>query len=123
MARVIAQLWDDTAQTKYLLLDEPTASLDLPQQQRLLGLTQELCLRPFGILAILHDLNLAIQYADDMLFLKQGKTVAYGAVEEVATQEVIEATFSHPIRLIHDQDQIIVLPCATTQNPLITLNE
>ena len=80
-----------------------------------MGLAKELCLRPFGLLAILHDLNLAIQYADDILFLKQGETVAYGTVEEVVTQAVIEETFSHPeqrlaVRLIRDQEQLIVVP-------------
>ncbi|WKN43019.1 heme ABC transporter ATP-binding protein [Tunicatimonas pelagia] len=120
MARVMAQLGGETyrgalSQPRYLLLDEPTSSLDLAQQQRLLGLAKDLCLRPFGLLAILHDLNLAIQYADDILFLKQGETIAYGAVEEVVTQAIVEETFSHPeqrlaVRLIRDQRQLIVVP-------------
>ncbi|MGD1894541.1 MAG: heme ABC transporter ATP-binding protein [Cyclobacteriaceae bacterium] len=133
MARVIAQLWGGTyrgalSQPRYLLLDEPTSSLDLAQQQRLLGLAQDLCSRSFGLLAILHDLNLAVQYADDILFLKQGETVAYGAVEEVVTKEVIEETFSHPeqrlaVRLIRDQGQLIIVPQVSTRKSFITLNE
>ena len=137
MARVMAQLWGETyrgalSKPRYLLLDEPTSSLDLAQQQRLLGLAKELCLRPFGLLAILHDLNLAIQYADDILFLKQGETVAYGTVEEVVTQAVIEETFSHPeqrlaVRLIHDQGQLIVIPEPQThhnsEKTIITANK
>ena len=126
MARVMAQLWDSSqggasSLPKYLLLDEPTASLDLAQQHVLLGLAKDLCRRSLGILAILHDLNLAIQYADDILFLKQGCMVAYGSVKEVATQEIIEKTFAHPVRLIRDRGQLIVVP-KVPQNYFVTLN-
>lgn len=128
MARVMAQLWDDTPDTppKYLLLDEPTSSLDLAQQQLLLGLARDLGRRPLGLLAILHDLNLAVQYADDILFLKQGRTVAYGPVEEVVTQEIIEETFSLPerrfsVRLIRDHGQLIIVPI-NHQSYFVTVN-
>ena len=127
MARVMAQLWDDAHQSarpvpKYLLLDEPTSSLDLAQQQVLLGLAKDLCRRSLGVLAILHDLNLAIQYADDMLFLKDGRPVAYGPREEVVTQAIIEETFSHPIRLICDHGQMIVVPQVNSFSHFVTLN-
>ena len=110
MARVIAQLLHNSPDPKYLLLDEPTSSLDLAQQHALLNLAKKQCDRHIGVLAILHDLNLAIQYADDILFLKNGKTVAYGACEDVATSEVIEETFSHPVKLIEDNGQKIIVP-------------
>ncbi|MEM9830334.1 MAG: heme ABC transporter ATP-binding protein [Bacteroidota bacterium] len=128
MARVIAQLWDDPSQPKYLLLDEPTSSLDLAQQQRLLSIARELCQRQFGLLAILHDLNLAVQYADEILFLKQGETVAYGTLNETVTQDVIEETFSHPeqpltVRLIRDEGQLIIVPRIGTLATMVTSNK
>ena len=127
MARVMAQLWDEAHQNeqsppKYLLLDEPTSSLDLAQQQVLLGLAKDLSRRSLGVLAILHDLNLAIQYADDILFLKNGGPVAYGPCQEVVTQEVIEETFSHPVKLIYDHGQTIVVPQANSFSHFVTLN-
>lgn len=103
MARVMAQLWDESDFPKYLLLDEPTSSLDISQQHILLGLAKELCQRGIGVLAILHDLNLASQYADEILFLKDGETVAYGAVLDVMTQSVVEKTFSHPVEITYDE--------------------
>jgi len=102
MARVMAQLWDQSSHPKYLLLDEPTSSLDLSQQHALLGLAKSLCQRNIGVLAILHDLNLASQYADEVLFLKQGSPVAYGPVLGVMTKSIIEETFSHPVEVTYD---------------------
>ena len=109
MARAICQIWDPSPAPKYLLLDEPTSSLDLARQHGLLALAKRLCRRNTGVLAILHDLNLALQYADDILFLKNGKTVAYGPCQTVATKEVIEATFSHPVRLIRENGQLLIM--------------
>lgn len=103
MARVMAQIWDeDDDYPKYLLLDEPTASLDLAQQHFLLCLARELCQRNIGVLAILHDLNLAAQYADQLLFLKEGRTVAQGDVATVMTKSIVEETFSYPVKVMYD---------------------
>lgn len=104
MARVMAQIWDEDDFPKYLLLDEPTASLDLAQQHFLLRLARELCQRNIGILAILHDLNLAAQYADTILFLKEGRTVAYGDVAAIMKREVVEETFSYPVKILYDEE-------------------
>ncbi|MEM6297616.1 MAG: heme ABC transporter ATP-binding protein [Bacteroidota bacterium] len=114
MARIIAQLWGNTETPRYALLDEPTASLDLAQQHELLGLAKQLCQQNIGVLAILHDLNLAIQYADEILFLKQGKTMAYGACDQCVTQEIIEETFAYPVRLLREEGQLLVAPLPKT---------
>lgn len=103
MARVMAQIWDEADHPKYLLLDEPTSSLDLSQQHALLDLALSLCSRSIGVLAILHDLNLAAQYADEVLFLKEGHTVAQGKVLDVMTKEIIEETYAHPVRVSYDE--------------------
>lgn len=103
MARVMAQIWDDSDFPKYLLLDEPTSSLDLAQQHMLLDLAKSLCRRNIGVLAILHDLNLAAQYADEVLFMKAGHTIAQGAVADVMTTAIIEEAFAHPVRVICDE--------------------
>ena len=128
MARVLAQLWHggyhaQEARPRYLLLDEPTSSLDLAQQQKLLSLARDSCQEGVGVLAILHDLNLAMQYADRILFLKKGQTVAYGPVGEAVTQTVIEDTFSHPVRLFQDQGQWVVVPQAYSNVHFVNLKE
>jgi iron complex transport system ATP-binding protein len=102
MARVMAQIWDDADHPRYLLLDEPTSSLDLAHQHALLGLAFSLCSRSIGIFAILHDLNLAAQYADEVLFLKEGQTIAQGKVLDVMTKEIVEETYSHPVKVSYD---------------------
>jgi iron complex transport system ATP-binding protein len=104
MARVMAQIWDKNDCPKYLLLDEPTASLDLAQQHFVLRLARELCQRNIGVLAILHDLNLAAQYADHVLFLKEGRTVAYGDTTMTMTKKTVEETFSYPVKILFDED-------------------
>lgn len=112
MARVMAQIWDQHKQPRFLLLDEPTSSLDLAQQHSLLELIRELCGRNIGVLSIIHDLNLAAQYADDVIFLKEGKTIAYGTVSDVMTKNIIEETFGHPVNVGYDErtDRPVIYP-------------
>jgi iron complex transport system ATP-binding protein len=102
LARVMAQLRGNTSGNRYLLLDEPTSSLDIACQHRILSRVKNLCRQRTGVLAVLHDLNLAAQYADNVLLLRQGRTVAYGPVAEVFTPENIEVAFSYPVRIIPD---------------------
>jgi len=88
--RVLAQVWDAPAQGgRYLLLDEPTASLDLRLQHALLALLQQLAAEGFGVLVALHDLNLAAQYAGRVALLRAGRLVADGAPSQVLTVERI----------------------------------
>ena len=110
MARIIAQVWGQSQDTRYVILDEPTSSLDLAQQHALLSVAKTLCQQNIAVMAILHDLNLAVQYADDILFLKKGKATAYGPLRSIAIKEVIEHTFDHPVRLLEDNDQMIIVP-------------
>lgn len=78
IARVLAQLWDDAATDKLLLLDEPVSALDIQYQHHIMQLIQKLATRGFGIISVVHDLNLALQYSSRILLLKDGKQVAFG---------------------------------------------
>jgi iron complex transport system ATP-binding protein len=88
-----------------LLLDEPTANLDLAHQANILALVRSRCNeREAAALVITHDLNLAAQYADQILLLKQGMTVAAGEPEAVLTPGLLKQVFevdvlvdSHPV--------------------------
>ncbi|MFC6619175.1 heme ABC transporter ATP-binding protein [Deinococcus radiophilus] len=99
LARVLAQLHGVT-EARVLLLDEPTSSLDLAHQHQTLRLARELADEGTGVLAILHDLNLAAQYADRMLVLSDGEVLAYGPPAEVLQPGLIAQAFGHDVQVI-----------------------
>ncbi|MDE1181930.1 heme ABC transporter ATP-binding protein [Paraburkholderia sp.] len=108
-ARTLAQLWlppdadsFDKAR-RFLLLDEPTAALDLVHQHKLFSTVKALT-RTWGIgaLAIAHDCNLAARYADRMIFLSDGRLIAEGAPHQVVNEAVIEQCFGLPVRVVRD---------------------
>ncbi len=110
LARVLAQLHYEKEQPTYLLLDEPTSSLDIAQQHGLLSVAKKRCEEEgFGIAAVIHDLNLAAQYADYFLFMKNGKEVGQGPSQMMLRKEMIERTFEHPVELIYAKDNEIPL--------------
>jgi iron complex transport system ATP-binding protein len=94
LARVLAQ------ETPILLLDEPTAALDLRHQQQLMQIVRELAAEGRAVLMILHDLNLAAAYADRILIMRGGAVFAEGAPAEVLTEGILEAAFELPVKVI-----------------------
>jgi iron complex transport system ATP-binding protein len=89
---------DADGPARYLLLDEPTASLDLAHQHGVLRLARRLADDDgVGVLAVLHDLNLAAQYADDVLLLKDGALHAAGPPADVLTPDTIRAVYGLPV--------------------------
>jgi iron complex transport system ATP-binding protein len=79
LARVLAQIWEAAHdQPRYLLLDEPTAHLDLAFQHACLRLAREWVARDVCVIAVLHDPNLVLGYADDVLVLDHGRVRAQG---------------------------------------------
>ncbi len=91
LARVLAQL--DSDEAALLLLDEPTNNLDLTHQHRVLDVAREMARRGLAVVAVLHDLNLAAQYADRIALLKEGRLIAAGTPAEVLTSAVIADAF------------------------------
>lgn len=82
---------------RYLLLDEPTSNLDLAHQYGAMEIVRRFTRKGLAALVILHDLNLAAQYADRVLMLKDGRAVFSGTPSEVFTRELIAATFDVPV--------------------------
>jgi iron complex transport system ATP-binding protein len=79
---------------RVLLLDEPGAFLDVRHQLELYELlAQEVKARDVGCLVVMHDVNLAAQFADRVVLLKKGRIVATGSVAEVLTSSTLEKTF------------------------------
>lgn len=95
LARVLAQLRgrDDGLDGRCLLLDEPTASLDLRHQLELLELAKRLAGQGCAVLAVLHDLAMAARYADEVVVMQRGRVVARGRPAEVLATEQVEAVF------------------------------
>lgn len=94
LARVMAQIWEQpSGHNRYLFLDEPTNGLDIAHQHMSLQIAKEFASRSTGVVAVLHDLNLASQYADNIMILEKGKCFAFGDPEEVLTEENIEKAF------------------------------
>jgi len=88
LARALAQ------DTPLLLLDEPTAHLDIGHQGATLGLVRRLCRdNGKGALAVVHDLTLAAQYCDRLVLLKQGEVAAEGDCESTLLQDVLERVY------------------------------
>lgn len=102
LARVLAQVWDETLYPRYILLDEPTSSMDIAQQQNIFSLAKAVCDRNIGVMAIVHDLNMAAQFADQLYFLKDGKIIAHGEAEKVFTKSNIEETFCCRVNVYRD---------------------
>ncbi|MDN5937747.1 MAG: heme ABC transporter ATP-binding protein [Salinisphaera sp.] len=95
LARVLAQIWDShwDGQPRYLLLDEPTSSLDVGHQQRLLSVVRRVLALGIGVLAVLHDLNLAAAFAERIVLLAQGRVVMEGGPADVIQAGPIQAAY------------------------------
>jgi iron complex transport system ATP-binding protein len=88
IARVLVQA------TPVILLDEPTANLDISRQVEILSLIRRLCLeQKLSVLVALHDLNLASQYCDRLILISEGKIYAEGTPARVITQENLRAVY------------------------------
>ena len=104
LARVLAQIDFPAAggqqrDGRYLLLDEPTASLDLAHQHATLRTARRAAERGIGVLAILHDLNLAAMYADRLVVLSGGQLAAEGPAEAVLTEALVREVFDLAVHI------------------------
>ncbi|MEO0558358.1 MAG: heme ABC transporter ATP-binding protein [Bacteroidota bacterium] len=108
LARVLAQLDGTPDGDRYLLLDEPTSALDLGHQHAVLRVAREEAANGTGVLAVLHDLNLAAQYADRIAVLAEGQLVALGTAESVLTPAIVQCAFG--ISVMVTQNPCVACP-------------
>ncbi|GAA1079374.1 heme ABC transporter ATP-binding protein [Nocardiopsis composta] len=87
-------------QAPVVLLDEPTAALDLKHQEGLLAAARERRDEGACVVVVLHDLNLAARYADRVLVFAAGRLVADGAPADVLTEERIEAVYGQRVHIL-----------------------
>jgi ABC-type cobalamin/Fe3+-siderophores transport system ATPase subunit len=106
MARALA------TEAPILLLDEPTANLDLSHQATLLALVRNRCdQQRASALVVTHDINLAAQFADNILLMQHGKTVRSGTPEEVLEPRILQEVFE--VRVLVDAHPITGGPRVT----------
>ncbi len=91
LARVLAQ------DTPILLLDEPTAALDLRHQQHVMDIARLVAGKGGSVIAVVHDLNLAATSADRIVLMHQGKIAADGAPWAVMREDLLTEVYSYPI--------------------------
>lgn len=105
LARVLAQ------RAPIVLLDEPTAALDLRHQEDVLRIARERARAGEAVIVVLHDLNLAAAYADRLTLLAQGSIVASGSAQEVLTEERVETVYGQRVELIERPGRsVLVVP-------------
>lgn len=106
LARVLAQ------EAPVILLDEPTAALDLKHQEDVMRVARDLAESGAAVVVVLHDLSLAGAYADVVAVLDRGRIAASGSPVDVLTPELIGAVYGLDVRVIPDEDtgRPIVVP-------------
>jgi iron complex transport system ATP-binding protein len=93
-------------------LDEPTASLDLAHQIRIMDLMRKLKDdKRISVIMVSHDVNLAAMYADEMILLSKGSIVEQGSPEKVLTFETLEKAYD--CKLLVDESPIGKFPRIT----------
>lgn len=93
-ARVLAQIWEQPQDgVRYLFLDEPLASLDINYQQEFLKISKQFAGKHTVLIIVIHDINLAIQYADKLFFLKNGALVVHGKTNDIVSTALLEDVF------------------------------
>ena len=94
LARVLAQ------RTETILLDEPTAALDLGHQETVMRLARDRARAGTAVVVVLHDLALAAAYADRIVVLENGRVAADGPPREVLAPELLTRVYGHPVEVI-----------------------
>jgi len=101
IARVLAQV-GRSEQARYLFLDEPLNMLDIAHQHLCLHAFRQTAQDNVGVVMILHDINLALQYADEILVLDGGQVVAGGAPSEVISVDLLRRVFRVRASILQD---------------------
>lgn len=98
--------------TGVLLLDEPTAALDIRHQEQVLGHARERAHAGDAVLAALHDLSLAAAYADRVLLLGGGRAHGIGSPDQVLRADTLSALYQYPVDVFRHPrtGELVVLP-------------
>ena len=107
-ARALLQVWragsgsgcaKNGSAPRYMLLDEPTAGLDLAHELLVLRLARRASEGDTGVLVVLHDLNLVARFADLVVLMENGTVRAAGSPTEVFTENLLSQVYQTPVRI------------------------
>lgn len=101
-ARSLLQLWrpaEESMQPRYMLLDEPTASMDIRFELGLLSQLRHAIDQDIGVVIVLHDLNLAARFMDQLVLMDHGQVVACGTPEVVLEPDQLSNVYQTPIQV------------------------
>jgi len=104
IARALAQ------QPRYIVLDEPTASLDFGNQGKVMGQIEALTAQGLGVLFTTHDPNQALRFANRVALLGDGRMLAAGTPRDVLTAEALSTLYGASVRTIRQDQQTAFLP-------------
>lgn len=99
LARVLTQIWRPVVDgtPRWLILDEPVASLDIGHQFTVMDLTRDFSARGGGVVAVMHDLNLTAMFADKVVLMDAGHIAAQGSPQAVLTDANLAQTYGCPL--------------------------
>lgn len=98
IARALAQ------EAKILLMDEPVAHLDIRYQLEILSIVRDLVKNGITCIIVLHDINLASLFCEDILILKRGRVLVKGKPEDVIREDIIKEAFNIDVRVIMEEE-------------------
>jgi iron complex transport system ATP-binding protein len=104
LARALAQ------EPRFVVLDEPTASLDFGNQGKVMREIRALAEAGLGVLFTTHDPNHAMRAATRAFLLRDGMRLAEGPVAEVLTRETLEDLYRAPVQVMRENGQVAFLP-------------
>ncbi len=117
LARALVQ------ETDYILMDEPTSNLDLKYQLQVMELVRNVSKnKQTGIIIAIHDLNLAINFTDEIMMLKGGLIFGHGRPAEVLTEKAVRAVYQVQVKKIKTCGQKYLVPIASLPEKEVVLN-
>ncbi len=100
LARVLCQVWEpvQNGSPRWLLLDEPVASLDIGHQLLIMNCLSDFARRGGGVVAVMHDLNLTAMVADAVAIIAEGRAIARGPVADVFNDQTLSMAYKCDLR-------------------------
>jgi len=101
MARVLTQVWEalENDTPRWLLLDEPVASLDIAHQFTVLDIARDFAAQGGGVIVVMHDLNLTALFADQVYVLSAGRVWSNGPPSKVLNDQTMQEVYGISLKV------------------------